>query len=130
METNNGYSIKEFIDDVKQHFNFIKSDYSSENDAVRFKIIGYYFVNEGVVDFEREIKSDEDEKYMKELQKHVGRSRCEKIMVQKQVPLYEILKMKFAEKLLAQYTAKEMVKAFWKCEKDLEEQYKSTSSTF
>lgn len=130
METNNGYTVNQFINDVKKHFNFIKTDYTADKDAVRFRIIGYYFVNEGVVDFEREIKSEEDKNFMKKLQEHIGCSRCEKIMVQKQVPLYEILKMKFAEELLAQYTAKEMVKSFWNCEKELEEKYKSISSTF
>ena len=78
MDTNNGYTVNQFINDVKKHFNFIKTDYAADKDAIRFRIIGYYFVNEGVVDFEREIKSEEDEKFMKELQKHIGRSRCEK----------------------------------------------------
>lgn len=124
METNNGYTVNQFVNDVKKHFNFIKAEYSPENDFVRFKIIGYYFVNEGTLDFEREISSEEDKKYMKELQEHIGRSRCEKIMVQKQVPLYEIIKMKFAEELLAQETSRSMIKAFWDCEKDLEEKYR------
>lgn len=126
METNNGYTVNQFINDVKKHFNFIKAEYSSENDFVRFKIIGYYFVNEGTLDFEREINSEEDEKHMKELQKHIGRSRCEKIMVQRQIPLYEIIKMRFAEELLAKETSRSMVKAFWDCEKELEEKYRVT----
>lgn len=130
METNNGYTVNQFINDVKKHFNFIKAEYTVDKDAIRFRIIGYYFVNEGVVDFEREIKSEEDKNFMKKLQEHIRCSRCEKIMVQKQVPLYEILKMKFAEELLAQYIAKEMVKSFWNCEKELEEKYKSISSIF
>lgn len=126
METNNGYTVNQFIKDVKSHFNFIKAEYSPENDFVRFKIIGYYFVNEGALDFEREISSEEDKEYMKELQEHIGRSRCEKIMVQKQVPLYEIIKMKFAEELLAKEISRSMVKAFWGCEKELEKKYQVT----
>lgn len=130
METNNGYTVNQFIKDAKSHFKYIIAEYTDDHDAIRLRIIGYFFITKGTVDFEIEIKSEEDEKYMKELRKLVVQNKAEKIMVQKQIPIYEIIKMKFAEEMLAKYTTEEMVKAFWKCEKELEEQYKSISSTF